>query len=265
MASFSDIVKYQRSQGAGVMGSLATAIGQSTLQRIDPRNYLFSRTGMSASLFPFLKGYQAKTSQAKNVAPKLQPIVTQSFDKETVSRIQRIDVSSRINAKNSMVLPMMARDMNLMRQNIQKMTKQSTGSSVRKADMFFKRAPERESAYKSSEKKEGGSLIGGLLGGIGSAAGGILSIGGSLIGGIASMIGGIGGAIFKTIGIGLSLLGPIGLILTAGAGFLIYQLSKNINFDELKNSFKGIFGTKEGEPSFVERVTNTIKEALGYD
>ncbi len=260
MASFSDIVKSQRSKGAGVVGSLATAIAQSSLQKIDPRNILFSRTGTMASLFPFLKGYQAKTGQTKSIAPKLQPIGTQAFDKETVSRIQKIDINTRINAKNSMVLPMMARDMNLMRQNIQKMTKQSTGSSVRKADMFFKRSPERESAYKSAEKKEGGSLIGDIISGAGSLAGGALSATGGLFGGL-----------FKGLLPGLGILGLI------GGTFLISKLPKifgpvfsgigNI-FAEIGNialsSLKAFFKMDQDRP-FFEQVSEKIKSMLGIE
>ena len=41
MASFTDLVKSQRSQGKGVIGSLGGAAGKKTLEKIDPRNYLF--------------------------------------------------------------------------------------------------------------------------------------------------------------------------------------------------------------------------------
>ena len=59
MATFTDIVKEQRSQGAGVFSSLGKAAGQRTLERIDPRNYLFKRNGLATALFSGLKGYQA--------------------------------------------------------------------------------------------------------------------------------------------------------------------------------------------------------------
>jgi hypothetical protein len=75
MATFTDIVKEQRSQGAGVFSSLSKAAGQRTLERIDPRNYLFNRKGLATALFSGLKGYQAKagkdTSELKSSSSTL--------------------------------------------------------------------------------------------------------------------------------------------------------------------------------------------------
>lgn len=266
MASFSDIVKYQRSQGAGVGGSLATAIAQSTLQKIDPRNYLFSKTGMATSLFPFLKGYQAKTGQTKTVAPKLQPTVSQVFDKEVSRRITQIDINTRINAKNSMVLPMMARDMNLVRQNIGKLVRiNSRGKEIAttKSDMFFKRSGQRESAYESKFKKESQVTTGpGMLS---TVAGGI----GSVFSGLFSGATGLAGSILGFVGN----LGLLSIPLLMAGGYLISRLIKGFKlegfgslfsklYEDVSKSIKSFFRMDRDRP-FFEQISEKIKDIFG--
>ena len=53
----------------------------------------------------------------------------------------------------------MARDMNLMRQNVAKLVKIQGGSPSYKSDMFFKRSEERNSLFKSALSKMGGTTI----------------------------------------------------------------------------------------------------------
>lgn len=157
MADFKELVKKQRSQGAGVVGSISTAMAQKTLEKIDPRNYLFDQKGLMTALFPSLKGYQAKVptvsksgdEQVKQ-AVKPPPVM---IDKENSQKLSRIETNTKLTAKNNMILPMMARDINLMRQNIRKLVSVSGETPAIKADMFFKRSAEREAAYESKFKK----------------------------------------------------------------------------------------------------------------
>lgn len=267
MASFSDIVKFQRSQGAGVGSSLTTAIGQSTLQKMDPRNYLFSSRGVSTALFPFLKGYQAKTSAT---TPKLQQAISPTFDRQTSRRIAQIDINTRINAKNSMVLPMMARDMNLVRQNISKLVRiNSRGREVgsTKADMFFKRAGQRESAYESKFKKEG-SLDNGP-GILSTVAGGLGSVFRSVFSGVTGMA----GSIFGLVGGLVGNLGWFALPLLLAGGYIISQLASKLSFkgfgdtfsklfDDISKGIKGLFRMDKEKP-FFEQISDAIKDMLG--
>jgi len=174
--AFSDLVRYQKNQGKGVIGSLSGAVGQATLQKIDPRNYLFNRRGTLATLFPGLKGYQSKTS-----SDKISSGASGGFSSGQVevigNKLDQLSAQMSITSKNSMSLPMMARDMNVMRQNIVKLVKAQGVKPAQKADAFFMRAGDREKAYESQYgkkatsptpmaspgKKEDGSLLGTLI------------------------------------------------------------------------------------------------------
>jgi hypothetical protein len=73
-----------------------------------------------------------------------------------ITETRQVKIHSQLAAKNSIVLPAMARDMNVTRQNIVKLVKLQGGTSTTKADMFFKRAGDRENAYESKFNKVGG-------------------------------------------------------------------------------------------------------------
>jgi len=61
----------------------------------------------------------------------------------------------KIIAKNSMALPGMARDMNVLRQNVQKLVKLKGGKSRGAADAFFLKEDERERALEAQRMKGG--------------------------------------------------------------------------------------------------------------
>jgi hypothetical protein len=153
MAQFTDIIKSQRQSGKSVMGSLSSAIGQKSLEKIDPRNYLFNRKGVMAALFPGLKGYQAKSAQDITKFGSSSGGMSSVQVEEMSGKLDSISGDLKIVAKNSVVLPHLARDMNVVRQNIIKLVKLKGGKSSNRADMFFLRAKERESAYEAQVDK----------------------------------------------------------------------------------------------------------------
>ena len=59
-----------------------------------------------------------------------------------------------IIAKNSLALPGMARDMNVLRQNIVKLVKLKNAEAITKADKFFKTEDKREAELEEARKKE---------------------------------------------------------------------------------------------------------------
>lgn len=59
-----------------------------------------------------------------------------------------------IIAKNSLALPGMARDMNVLRQNIVKLVKLKNAEAITKADKFFKTEDQREAELEEAKKKE---------------------------------------------------------------------------------------------------------------
>jgi len=61
-----------------------------------------------------------------------------------------------IIAKNSLALPGMAKDMNVLRQNIVKLVKLKNVEAITKADKFFKKEDEREAELEAARKQETG-------------------------------------------------------------------------------------------------------------
>lgn len=152
MAQFSDIIRFQKKQGKSAIGSLASAVGQKTLEKIDPRNYLFNRGGTLTAMFPGLKGYQAKTSDISRLSGG-ESGMSASQVEEISSRLEKIGGDLKIVAKNSIVLPHLARDINVVRQNITKLVKSKGIKPSLGADMFFLRAKQREDAYEAQQDK----------------------------------------------------------------------------------------------------------------
>jgi murein DD-endopeptidase MepM/ murein hydrolase activator NlpD len=178
MAQFTDIIKFQRKQGKSAVGALASAVGQKSLEKIDPRNYLFNRKGTMAALFPNLKGFQAKTGSDITRLGSSEGGMSSSQVESMTSKLDVIGSDIKIVAKNSIVLPHLARDLNVVRQNIVKLVKSKKIKPAASADMFFLRAKEREDAYEAQqdksifskkdtptkiEKKERGGLFDGIL------------------------------------------------------------------------------------------------------
>ena len=144
MASFRDILAERRKSGAGLGSSLKTAFSERAKEKLDPRNYLFAKGGMATALFPKLTGYKAKLGTEKikrNVGSDsiaVEPVIM---------KLDELNMQFRIVTKNSMSLPGMARDMNIMRQNIVKLVSKLKVKRATSADEFFMDASRKESAY----------------------------------------------------------------------------------------------------------------------
>jgi hypothetical protein len=67
---------------------------------------------------------------------------------------EQASIFLKIIAKNSMSLPGMARDMNVLRQNLQKLVKLKGGEAATGADAFFLKQGEREAALEAQSEKE---------------------------------------------------------------------------------------------------------------
>jgi hypothetical protein len=211
----------------------------------------------------------------------------------------------RITARNSMFLPSMARDMNIMKQNMQLLVRASGRRAYSRPESGFNKiklgAP-KKTAPKASSGAGGGaadiaggvvggifstfsfvsSLAGSIVKGLGSVLGTGLSIGGSLISGAAGLLGsvfsgimGVGGGILSGVLGGLasivSGMGIFGIIALAGAGYLAYAISKSvtgtINFDEIGKRIRDFFNFKEGETfvSALYKVLGKVDEKTGMN
>jgi hypothetical protein len=147
--AFRDVIRKQRQSGSGLLSSVGSAAGASMRESIDIRNYLFTKDSLLGALFPNVKGFKAdgKTTRTRTSPTSLGDASASAELSD--AKLDIISQNTKVAAKNSMVLPSMARDMNVMRQNIVKMVKLSGGKPSTKADMFFMKAAEREKAYES--------------------------------------------------------------------------------------------------------------------
>ena len=221
MSRLAEIYKQEKQSGAGI----GSAVGKRLGERLDPRQ-IFDRSGVIATMFPALRSYSATKPMRGAATTPNAAAPALSLD---ASAFSDISAASKISAKNSMVLPAMARDMNLMRQNIAKIVKLQGGTAATKGDMFFRRAAERESMFESAFSKmtrksgsvgftaggtktrdgqtketalyvETSGILDGLLGGLvgGAAAGGIK---GKLSGALAKALPFLASATLPVLGI----------------------------------------------------------------
>lgn len=158
MTSFTDIYK-QELRSKGILSSLGTTALKKTRERLDPRNMLFGGSGMIAATGQkiFGRGYSA-TGSSSNEKLSTKTAESSSLQNDAITSLLASSLKQEsqlaIIAKNTMNNNMMARDMNVMRQNMMKLVTLSGGTASRGADMFFKNAKMREDEYESKFKKD---------------------------------------------------------------------------------------------------------------
>jgi len=200
MSRLADIYKSEKRSGGG----LSSTLGKAALEKIDPRK-MFNQKGLMAAMLPSLfKAYNAtpksrtNTMSSKLTAPSLDTSMLEV-------QMADIAVNSRITAKNTMVLPMMARDANITKLNIMKLVKLQGGKSTRTSDMFFKNSAAREKEYESKFAKEKAKTPPpSASGGSPAAAGAASGLKGIGLDFLSSLMGGLGkGLGIAAIGAGI--------------------------------------------------------------
>jgi len=234
----------------GFLGAFISASGARLKEKTDIRGML-PQTGISGAAFEkmFGKKYRYGTSGG-GVRSTEGSGYNSDMSKSMEEKLTRLGVDMKIMAKNSVVFPAMARDINVMRLNMQKLVKLAGGSPTKSADMFFKRASDREAQYEGqykknsggltptpvdSNKKEGGGIFdlfkfvlkAGLLTGLLASIGKYFE-GGEFKESVDTMLNSIFTTIFgenykKNILDGAKILG--GAILAVKAGFVIFELA----------------------------------------
>ena len=154
MATLADVIRSKRKSGQSRTGSFFGSLKDKLKEKIDPRQ-IFNQTGILTSLFPSLKAYKAKGVGEET--GKLIQRRTTELSNSPQSMGEGMDLSvveknTRISAVNSMALPGLSRDVNVMRQNISKLVKVVGLKPETKADNFFKKSSEREKEYESKFK-----------------------------------------------------------------------------------------------------------------
>lgn len=176
MAKLSEIIK-QEYKTKGAVSGLSSAVAKRLREKVDLRNLFFGGSGVGSQIGRklFGRGYSA-ISDKPDLASKVKPVgETDTLNFQLLNDILK---STSITAKNSVVFPYMARDINLVKLNIMRLVKVLGGKSTRGTDMFFKDAKDRENIYESQFNRQKGfagkspSLIGGAAGtGAGGAGG----------------------------------------------------------------------------------------------
>jgi len=247
-------------------GGLASSIGKSLKEKIDPRQML-DQSGLLVSMFPSLKSFNA--TRGKGVAEKVSSNVGGGIDNSVLNTLA---ATSSLTAKNTMTLPMMARDMNLMKLNIFKLVKLQGGSAnTGKTDIFFKNAKDRETAYENTIGKIAGkgmigkmakSALGGKQNRDGQSPGSALFVteSKSLIPDIGDMLPSLfkGAALPAMLTPILAALGPLllagtGLAILGGLVFAVMKIAKN------KDSFED----PEGETARGIKQAETVGGLAG--
>jgi hypothetical protein len=273
MAKFSDVYK-QELKSKGVLSSLGTAALKRTREKLDIRNMLFGGSGAIAATGQkvFGKGYQAiqkDTSKKLSDGTGVQSVAVNQL----LVSAQRQETQLSIIAKNTMNGNAMARDINVMRQNIIKLVKQQGGTTTNKADEFFKEADAREALYESQfkkvdketaptvEKNKSGGLLG-LLAGMAAAIVGTIK---STLGGIPELLKNIFsvGNIMKMFGIAGNVISGIAKLLpmlvspvflgiiaaVAGATWLMKWLDKKNDEANTQEKMDARVADDRGSPS----------------
>ena len=216
----------------GIVGGAVSAFGKRTKEKLDIRNALFSGGGLGSIVGTkiFGKGYSATRKTGSSSSSSTTP----SLDGISNATLEDINTNTKITAKNTLSIPMMARDMNIVKLNIVRMVKLLGGQANRnKTDMFWADSKKREDEYErqfgrkpsqvssdGTAKKDDGGFLSTILG--------------FFKGGIGGIIDTLVGALIKG--------GLIAAFLNAlGKYFTDADFRKSVN-DALDNFFKTVFG-----------------------
>ena len=243
------VILEQEYESKGLVSGTISALQKRKREKSDIRNILFGGTGITSLIGKkvFGKGYSATAKgNASSKVKDASSTVSGTLSAESISSLQNIEIASRINAKNSTVLPSLARDMFLVKENIIKLVKASGQKPRTNADIFFSRQMARESAYEAKfanrtprqstsptsvtpTKTEGSGLsfgilgsmvgvLGGILGGLATTFGSIAAVAGTLAATLGTLFGAVSAltaGLFKILG--FILRSRIGKILGLGA------------------------------------------------
>lgn len=154
-----EIIKARRESGLGVTSSLAGSVKERLKEKFDPRR-LFNQNGILTALFPKLRSYRANISGQKSSGDVLnQPSPSSDSLSATNPLFQSINTSTKIIAKNSMVLPLIQKDTNLMKQTLKKIVKamqvkKKLVSATRTMPVPVRNVPVTEARVLETEREE---------------------------------------------------------------------------------------------------------------
>jgi hypothetical protein len=270
---FSTIYK-QELKGKGILSSMGSAVLKSARERTDIRNMIFGGKGMFSATGQkaFGRGYSALSSGAGASPSAAQAAAQSSATGDLLASSERQEALLRVVAKNTFNMNMMARDMNITRQNIATLTRLAAGKAAQSQDALWYDVKTRNQSIDSLGKKtptkttgntqSSGSGIFGLLGGLFSGGANFL---GAVVSGLLGVVGTVGGGILSTIATVLRFVPGgflIGTIALAGVAYLLKKVSENVNFSGLTDKILRGLGL---DPDDKENsLTKQILKKLGF-
>ena len=145
-----EIFRQELKKDKGLVSAYLSALGERGREKTDIRRIL-PQSGISGAISQRMFGRPYRASGPKGDG---------SSGIESKSMLTKISMDGQITAKNSLFLPQMAKDMNLMRQNIAKLVK-STGvtPATKASSAFFGARKAQEDSYESKFKKDSSSKL----------------------------------------------------------------------------------------------------------
>jgi hypothetical protein len=154
MATFKELLKSRRQEGTGLISSVGSATFDKTREFLDIRNYLFKNKSVLNALFPSVKGFKTNTKlDSTNLKPLPTNVEKDSNNSLIIQSLSIIGKNTQIAAKNSIVLPSMARDVFLLKKNIIELVRTQKGTPRLKAGEWFTRQGKREEAFEARMSK----------------------------------------------------------------------------------------------------------------
>jgi len=158
MATLTEVIRKRRQAGQDLGESVGGSIREKLRERTDWRRML-PQGGLLTALFPSLKAFEAgkgrygAKQRSDNILRYNAELISSSV-LSLSSELGIIEKNTEISAKNSLALPIIARDMNVMRQNFSKVVKFFGGEPRRAADQYFLTKKERENQYEAAVKEK---------------------------------------------------------------------------------------------------------------
>jgi hypothetical protein len=279
-SSLTDIIKSRREAGEGVFSSLGGAAKERLKEKLDIRRAL-PQGGLLTALFPKLRAYKAQllnTQSGESAGVGAAPAGGGDSLSSSKSLLDSISVSTKIISKNSMALPLIQKDTNLMRKTLVRIVKamqarkkirpvsrvtSTTAKTTASNATTNALEPEKEEEKKQNPIGDLLKKITGIFNDIGTKLTQILlDLPGKIVSGIVTGFKGLFTGVKIASAFLLSILKPLlslvfskaglALLLAAGIFYSLYQLSKDyIKGKKISDELKSLI-EKENEGTLTD-------------
>jgi hypothetical protein len=279
-SSLTDIIKSRREAGEGVFSSLGGAAKERLKEKLDIRKAL-PQGGLLTALFPKLRAYKAQllnTQSGESAGVGAAPAGGGDSLSSSKSLLDSISVSTKIISKNSMALPLIQKDTNLMRKTLVRIVKamqarkkirpvsrvtSTTAKTTASNATTNALEPEKEEEKKQNPIGDLLKKITGIFNDIGTKLTQILlDLPGKIVSGIVTGFKGLFTGVKIASAFLLSILKPLlslvfskaglALLLAAGIFYSLYQLSKDyIKGKKISDELKSLI-EKENEGTLTD-------------